>query len=144
MNSPFYLFLVVDVRGKYQTLLPLGNSLKFLADSSPVQLRGNEIKKKTNRRMDLKVYRQLAFLASDENGRPERQIWVDSHGGMKIAPRIHLPGPFQRHGRHAVHPSIRGLVTVETSRGVSNDGHPVPTQMCESLMSPALIYNRLC
>lgn len=56
--------------------------------------------------MDLKVYHQLAFLASDENGRPERQISDDSHGGMKIAPRIRLPGRFQRRGHHAVHPSL--------------------------------------
>lgn len=139
------MFLVVDLRGKYQTLLPLGNSLKFLADSSPVELWGNDIfKKNKNRRMDLKVYHQLAFLASDENGRPERPIGVDRQGGLKIAPCIRLPGPFQRRGRHAVPPSVRGLVTVGASRAVSNDGHPVPTQMCESLMLPALIYNRLC
>lgn len=35
--------------------------------------------------MDLKVYHQLAFLASDENGCPERQIKVDSHGGMEMS-----------------------------------------------------------
>lgn len=63
----------------------------------------------------LKVYHRLAALASDKNDQSERQIWPDSHRGMKIARRIRLPWQFQRSGHHAgraahahVHPFIRG------------------------------------
>lgn len=63
----------------------------------------------------LKVYHRLAALASDKNDQSERQIWLDSHRGMKIGRRIRLPWRFQRSGHHAgraadahVRPFIRG------------------------------------
>lgn len=78
---------------------------------TPARFDSGEMEFKTK----LKVYHRLAVLASDKNDQLERQIWVDSHRGMKIARRIRLPWRFQRSGLHAgraadahVHPFVHG------------------------------------
>lgn len=114
--SLFYLFLVCVRAGaergkkKNKTIFcPWAIHWKFRL--TPAQFDSGEMEFKTK----LKVYHRLAVLASDKNDQLERQIWVDSHRGMKIARRIRLPWQFQRSGHHAgraadahVHPFIHG------------------------------------
>lgn len=82
---------------------------------TPARFDSGEMEFKTK----LKVYHRLAVLASDKNDQLERQIWVDSHRGMKIARRIRLPWRFSKERAprwqscrcpcSSIHPRLRGL-----------------------------------
>lgn len=107
-SSSFSLFVSFLYEGeKTEQCCPWAFHCEFWL--TPARFDSREMKFKTN----LKVYQQLAVLASDKNDQLERQIEPDSYGGMKIARCIRLPQLFQRSGRHAgraadahVHPFI--------------------------------------